>query len=121
MATRYTAPNTLRKRIGLFFLFLLIIIPIGYGGFRAYPLLAGPRITVITPHDGQMVASTTFAITGSVKRANSIFLQGKPITINARGEFTETLVSYAPYTILVLVATDKYGKTATTTLRVIPK
>jgi hypothetical protein len=121
MPISYTTENTLRKRIGFILTILLIAIPSLYGVFRAYPLLAGPQIYIVYPHDGDIVASTTFQIMGRVKRASTIILQGKPITINEKGEFTETLVASPPYTILVLVATDKYGKAATTTLRVIPQ
>lgn len=88
--------------------------------FRVYPLFMGPQIVVTSPRDGESVASTTFEVTGHVKRASTIYLQGKPITISETGEFSETLVSLSPYTILILVGTDKYGKSATTTLRVVP-
>lgn len=121
MATSYSDPNTLRRKISYIFIGLLVAVPVLYGAFRAYPLLIGPQITIIQPLDGESVASTTFQITGVVKRASTIILQGKPITINEKGEFSETLVASPPYTILVLVATDKYGKSATTTLRVIPR
>ncbi len=109
-----------RKRLELFFILGLVVIVIGYGAFRAYPLLIGPTITVTTPTDGDYVATSTFEISGTVTRATKITLQGRPITIDDQGHFTETLVASPPYTILVLVATDKYGATETKTLRVVP-
>lgn len=111
----------LRKRLEIFFLALLVVVAVSYGAFRAYPLVAGPSITVYSPADGEYVASTTFEISGQVKRANIITLQGRPITIDTEGHFIETLVAQAPYTILVLVATDAYGETVSKTLRVIPQ
>lgn len=111
----------LRKRLEIFLLGLLVFVAVAYGAFRAYPLVVGPTITVYSPADGEYVASTTFEISGLVKRANIITLQGRPITIDTEGHFTETLVAQAPYTILILVATDAYGGTASKTLRVIPQ
>lgn len=111
----------LRKRLEMGLLVGLAAITVLYGAFRAYPLVAGPSITVYSPADGDYVASSTFEVSGQVKRANVITLQGKPITIDTEGHFSETLVAQAPYTILVLVATDPYGETVTKTIRVIPQ
>lgn len=110
-----------RKRLETYIIGTLIIISLIYGIFRAYPLLSGPKITIYSPEDGDIVASSTFQISGQVLRAKEITLQGKPITIDTDGNFTETLVTHSPYTILVLVATDTYGATVTKTLRVIPE
>jgi hypothetical protein len=111
----------LRKRLELAFLVLLILVALSYGAFRAYPLISGPSITVYNPHEGDYVASTTFEVSGLVKRANIITLQGRPITIDTEGHFHETLVAQFPYTILVLEARDAYGDTLTKTLKVIPQ
>jgi hypothetical protein len=111
----------LRKRIEIGLLVGLAVVTVAYGIFRAYPLVAGPSITIYSPDDGDYVASTTFEISGQVKRANSIMLQGRPITIDTEGRFKETLVAQAPHTILVLVATDSYGETVSKTVRVIPQ
>jgi hypothetical protein len=111
----------LRKRLELALLVILVCAALAYGAFRAYPLVAGPSITIYSPGDGEYVASTTFEISGRVLRANIITLQGRPITIDTGGYFTETLVAQAPYTILVLVAQDAYGETVSKTIKVIPQ
>ena len=111
----------LRKQIEIYVIGILILIAMVYGVFRAYPLIAGPKITIYSPNDGDVVASSTFQISGQVLRSKEITLQGKSITIDTEGRFTETLVPHAPYTILVIVATDAYGATVTKTLRVIPE
>jgi hypothetical protein len=115
-----TVTKDLRTTLQRFTLLALVIFTVGYAAFRAYPLVAGPKITVYSPVDGDTVASTTFEISGQVLRAKEITIQGKPITIDTEGHFTETLVASSPYTILVLVATDKYGATVKKTLRVTP-
>lgn len=110
----------LRKNIGNIALLFLVLFAILYGAFRAYSLLAGPSITIFSPTDGEVVASSTFSIVGQVKRAKEITLGGRVISTDTEGRFSETLVAQAPYTILIIVATDKYGATVTKTLRVIP-
>lgn len=111
----------LRRKVELYFIGTILVLAILYGVFRAYPLIAGPSISLNELKDGSIVSSSTFQITGRVTRADIITLQGKPIKIDPEGNFRETLVAYSPYTILVLVATDKYGATVSETLRVIPK
>ncbi len=111
----------LRRRIERTFIVLLCLVSVGYGIFRAYPLIAGPSITLYNPHNGDFVASSTFEVSGLVKRSASITLQGRPITVDTDGHFKETLVAQFPYTILVIEATDAYGASVTKTLRVIPQ
>jgi len=113
--------NDLRRQVETALIVILLLLALSYGIFRAYPLLTGPSIKILNLTDGSTVASTTFQISGIATRAKEITLQGKPITIDNKGNFTETLVATYPYTILVLVATDKYGAVETKTLRVIPK
>ncbi len=112
--------DAIRNKIMKWSLILLLIIVTGYGLFRVYPIFMGPIITINSPQDGEKVPSTTFILSGKVLRAKEIKLQGRPISIDIDGNFTETLVTHAPYTILVLEATDAYGKKIQKTLRVIP-
>lgn len=111
----------LRKKIEIFLITLLILIAVIYGGIKAYPLLAGPKITVYSPQDNSTVASTTFELSGKATRVKEITIQGRPIPIDTEGKFSEILVPQSPYTIIVLTATDFYGVTITKTLRVIPQ
>jgi hypothetical protein len=110
-----------RKKIEIYFIGILIMVSFLYGGFKVYPLLAGPMITIYNPHDGDTVASTTFELSGQAIRAKEITVQGRPIPIGTDGHFAEILIAQAPYTILVITATDFYGATTTKTLRVIPE
>lgn len=110
-----------RKKIELYGIILLVVIAISYGGFRAYPLIAGPRITIYNPHDGDTVSSGTFELSGQVSRVKEITINGRPIPIGTDGHFTEILMAQAPYTIIVISATDFYGKIITKTIRVRPK
>ena len=111
----------LRKELEVLLLIIVIVGAVMYGGFKAYPLVAGPKISIDSPKDDEMVASTTFQITGKVTRVKEITLQGRPIAIDLEGKFNELLTADHPYTIIILTATDFYGKTIVKTLRVIPR
>lgn len=112
----YSRTNILTWSLGIFLIIVFI-----YGIYRMYPLFIGASITVYSPMDGEVVASTTFQVSGKVERAREIKIQGKPITINTENIFTETLISHYPYTLIVIEATDKYGKITRKTLQVTPK
>ena len=113
--------DSIRNIITKWSILLLIVIVVGYGLFRVYPFFIGPVITVYSPKDGEQVTSSTFQVSGKVERAKEIRLQGRPITINTEGLFNETLVTHAPYTILVLEATGSYGKKVQKVLQVSPQ
>lgn len=111
----------LRKRLEIGFVVALVLTALAYGAFRSYPLVAGPSVTIYGLQDGDYVASTTFEVSGQVRRAMSITLQGRPITIDTEGRFSETLVAQSPYTILILEAKDAYGESVVKTIKVIPQ
>jgi len=113
--------DSLRNKITRWSVLILFIIVVGYGIFRIYPFLLGPSITLYAPQNGDEVGASTFEVSGKVIRAKEIRLQGRPITIDTDGVFKETLVTHAPYTILVLEAEDAYGKKEQVELRVSPK
>lgn len=113
--------HDIRKKIETYFIVSLVLLSLLYGAFRSYPLIAGPSITIYNPHDGDTVASTTFEISGEVKRVKEITINGRPIPISTDGHFIELVMAQPPYTLLVITATDFYGATLTKTLRVIPK
>lgn len=111
----------LRKRIEQYTLAVLLFTTCIYGIWRIYPLIAGPHIAITTPVDGQIVPRTTFVLSGHVSRVKKIELQGRPIHIDTVGNFSEVLSAQEPYTLVILTATDFYGKTITKSIRVIPK
>lgn len=109
------------KKIEKYFLILLVIASLGYGGFRTYPLLTGPKVTIYNPKDGDLVASTTFEVSGHASHVKEITLQGRSIPIGTDGHFNELITAQAPYTTIVITAQDFYGAKITKVLRVIPQ
>lgn len=110
----------LRKQLEIYFIVTLVVISLLYGGWRAYPLIIGPRITIISPKDGDTVSAGTFTVSGRVSHVKNIELQGRPIPIDKDGNFSEILVAQPPETIITLYATDFYDKSITKVMRVLP-
>lgn len=111
----------IRKKVEHYFIFVLLMVALLYGISRAYPLLRGPQITIYNPQDGDTVKKGTFELSGKVSRVKEITVQGRPIPIGVDGHFTEVLLSTEPYTLIIIRATDFYGKTKEETLRVLPE
>lgn len=108
----------LRKKLEFYGLTVLVLISLSYGGFRIYPLVAGPQVIVYNPHEGDIVGSSTFEISGQATRVREITIQGRPIPIGTDGHFAEIIMAQAPFSTIVITATDFYGKSITKTLRV---
>ncbi len=113
--------NDLRKKIEIYSVLFLIIISLGYGASKLYPLLIGPKITIYNPQDWDTVASTTFEISGQVSKVREITIQGRQIPIGTDGHFAELLLAQAPYSTIVITATDFYNKTITKIIHVKPE
>jgi hypothetical protein len=116
-----TEPKDLRKKLELALVVLLILFSLLYGAFKIYPLIIGPSVTIYNPHDGDIVPANTFEVSGQALRVKEVTIQGRPIPIGTDGHFAELLLSQAPYTLVVVTATDFYGKTITKTFRVSPE
>ncbi len=111
----------LRKKIETYGILTLILLALSYGGFKIYPLVIGPTITIYNPKDGDEVSKKTFEISGKVSRVKEITIQGRAIPIGVDGHFTEILIAQSPYTTIIVNATDFYGKTLTKSFRVRPE
>ena len=92
------------------FLVLMGIVLI-YFFSRIFNFLYGPIITINSPSEGEIIKTETFYVDGNVKNVKNISINGKDITIDEKGNFKEEIVAKSPYTLVVIEAIDKYGKT----------
>lgn len=88
---------------------------IGYGLWELHPLLAGPAITLASPANGATVAGGVVTVAGRAARAVALTLDGAPLLPEQNGRFTETLALPPGGSILTLMATDRFGRSVTTT------
>ncbi len=98
----------------------LLLLFVGYAITKSFPYVRGPEVIIYSPKNGDKVGTTTFMLTGKAVRVRELYLSGKSVTIDPEGRFSETFVSYSPYTILVIEAVDRHNKRSLQTLTVTP-
>lgn len=113
---KYYQPFRDKLRVWLFFGLLIFILI--YFSFKIFNYFSGPKIEVFYPQPYEVITGETFFISGNVKNARNIYLNGREITINEKGDFKEELISKSPYTLIVLHAIDKYSKESELVLQV---
>lgn len=100
---------------------ILAVAAIGvYVYTNTQTLIAGPRISITSPADGALIAtSSAVSVTGSVKHATHVNLNGRAITIDQHGRFREQLLLMPGYNIISIYATDRFGRTHTRELELV--
>lgn len=93
---------------------VLIILGI-YGLAEAWPLIAGPSIHIDSPADNSSFIGGIVEIKGKAVRAASLKLDGAPLLHDKDGVFSSTFTFPRGGSILTFTATDRFGKTVTTT------
>jgi len=90
---------------------IALVLLVGYGVLKAFPLLSGPHITITSPADGQSFGDGFVKISGTALRTENLALNDAPLLIDEKGHFSTTLVLPHGGAILSLTATDRFGKT----------
>lgn len=100
------------------FRYSLIIILVGitgYGLVEAWPLLAGPTLTVVSPTEGTPYPSGIVSVSGVAKRAAEFTVNGAPALHGEDGSFAMMLTFPRGGSILTVAATDRFGRTVSVT------
>ena len=95
---------------------LVIVIvagALGYGLFKAAPLLAGPAITLTSPENGARASEGVVVVSGIASRAESLLVNGRTALMHKDGAFETTLVLPRGSAILSITATDRFDRTIT--------
>ena len=91
---------------GLSVFFLLIIF---YAFFVSRDLIFGVRIRKVNLNDGATVTDNIMKITGNAKNAIKLILDGREISVDQAGNFSETIALLPGYNIISIKAQDKFG------------
>lgn len=89
---------------------LAVLIVVGYGLYETWDYFSGPKISVFAPSNGATLNEPLLEIQGIVKNAAAVFLDGRRILTNDKGEFKERLLLAEGYNIIDLQAEDKFKK-----------
>src|SRR3989344_6101247 len=88
---------------------------IGYGLIEAWPLLAGPALSVDSPRANSSFPGGVVTVRGNAARAATLTLNGAPMLHDQKGGFSSTLTFPRGGSILTFVATDRFGRTVSET------
>jgi hypothetical protein len=100
----------LRKILIIALLTWFSLTVIGYGIYRALPIILGPKIELNSPTEGEVVKGTSITVSGSVLRAKSLYINSIPTAFNDTGNFTTRLAVYPGSNILIIEAYDRFGR-----------
>ena len=81
-----------------------------YGLWEAYPLIAGPALTITAPAEGASYPDGVVAITGRASRTVALTLDGHPLLADQGGRFETTFAFPHGGSILTFTATDRFGR-----------
>lgn len=94
---------------------IVLAVLLGYGLIEAWPLLAGPSLSIVSPTDNTPYPNGIVHIEGKAARAASLTLDGAPLLHDQNGNFSSTLTFPRGGSILVFEARDRFGRTVTAT------
>ncbi len=100
----------------------LVALVIGlYSYSRAENLIRGPVLTVTTPENGATVSDPLVEVAGTARNITHISMNGRGIFIDETGAFREKLLLPYGYTILIVKAEDRFGRTAERVIELVYK
>lgn len=92
---------------GIFFLVLLT-----YGYFRGYTLIHGGSLTVDGIHDGENTGTNFVVLTGSATHAKELLINGRTVSTDENGKFTDPLILLPGYNVITVLSKDTFGHTS---------
>lgn len=101
-----------KLQIAIFSVFFLFIIV--YALFRSQDIIFGVRIKNVNIDGAPLVSGMKFTnsvveITGNVKNATNLTLNGREISVDKDGNFKETIALLSGYNIIDLAVKDRFG------------
>lgn len=100
---------------------LAIIIVVGYSSLELKNFWTGPTITLYSPENGASLTKKYINIRGKAERITKIYLNGKKIFTDEKGNFTEPLLLSDGYNLYELRAEDQFGRQTSQTLQLVYK
>jgi Glucodextranase, domain B len=93
----------------------ILLILLGYGLIEAWPLIAGPTLSISSPINNASVPGGIVTVSGQAKRAALLTLDGMPLLHDQNGDFSSTLTFPTGGSILTFSVTDRFGRNVTET------
>ncbi len=94
---------------------VVLIVGAIYGGIKAWPLIAGPKLVIDTPTNNETFSDGIVNVQGRAIRTAEITLNSALVLYDQDGNFSSTLTFPRGGSILTFVATDRFGRSVTLT------
>lgn len=111
MGITQTTP-TLRRILIFCGVSILILSTLLYIAYQARNIILGPSITLEDTHT-IVHTERTVLLAGTAKNIVQLTVNGKEIHTDASGAFAHTLVLEKGYSVVLLTAEDRFGRTTT--------
>jgi hypothetical protein len=112
---RYDPRKQVRRTLWGIFLGTIIL----YAIFQMRDIIFGARLTVNTITDGEVVAEQLITISGNMRHASSVIINGNVVATNQNGDFTDELLLSPGYNLITIDVRDRFGKLIEKTYRVL--
>ncbi len=96
-------------KLAVFFIFSLFIIL--YTFFRTKDLVFGVKIREVNIVNGTQMQNGVLTVRGKAEKASGLYLNGREIPIDEKGNFQDALALLSGYNKVVIQAEDKFGHT----------
>lgn len=93
----------------------ILLIAFGYGLVEAWPLLAGPMLTLESPIENGTYPDGVVRVVGKAERAARLTINGQAALHDQNGIFAATLAFPPGGSILTVAVADRFGRTITET------
>lgn len=88
----------------------LVLLAFAYGLFQARTLLEGPELSVSYPAPGDTVTGPVYTLRGTAHNISRVRVNGRPITTDLQGGFSEIMITPDGYSVVVVEAENRLGR-----------
>ena len=96
----------------------LVIIIVGYALFASRDYIRGPHIEITEPADNSTTLTSTVTLKGKAVRVKSVLLNGRSITMDEQGNWSEIILLYPGMNTISFLAEDKFKHQTRKTLHI---
>ncbi len=89
---------------------VILVLLVLYGAFKAAPMMLGPSLTLSSPMDGQSFPDGHMLIEGIAHHTEKLTLNGAPLLIDEKGQFSTSLDLPSGGAILSMTVSDRFGR-----------
>ncbi len=108
---RGDTPFLTPKRIRVIVAVIALLFLLGYVGYRVFAFVREPELLIETPEAAESrFGGRILPIEGRVERESHLTVNGREITIDEEGRFSDTVELKPNLNILEFVATNRFGK-----------